>query len=145
MSDIKEVLRLHAKWLSGEEGGVRADLRKANLRGANLCGANLSGADLSGADLRGADLSGANLREADFWSVRGNGLEVKSLQIGEYDVVYTTDMLQIGCQRKPIAEWFSLESIPGYEHQGSQWLSFKPLIEQIIKQYPATPAATKEQ
>ena len=40
--DLKEILRLHAMWLKGEEGGKRAD-----LTGANLSGAYLSGADLT--------------------------------------------------------------------------------------------------
>jgi hypothetical protein len=88
--DIKEVLKKHLAWLNDEEGGERADLRRAdlsdadlswanlscadlsganlrcaNLRWADLSGANLSGADLSDADLRGADLSCADLRGAD--------------------------------------------------------------------------------
>ena len=73
--ELSEIIRLHAKWLSDEPGGIRADLRDANLRRADLSGADLSGADLSGADLRdanlsradlsGADLSGADLRGAD--------------------------------------------------------------------------------
>ena len=66
---ITEILRLHAMWLRGEEGGQKADLSKADLSGADLSGASLSGANLSKADLRwanlrGADLSGANLRGA---------------------------------------------------------------------------------
>ena len=108
MADIKETLRLHAMWIADQEGGVRADLRGADLRGANL------------------------------WSARGNGSQIKSLQIGEYDVVYTTEVMQIGCQCKSIAEWFGLDSIPGYESNDLQWLAFKPLIKQIIEQYPAT-------
>ena len=83
--DIKLILEKHAKWLRGEDGGERADLRGAdlcgadlsdadlrnanlsggNLRNANLCGANLCCANLSDADLRGADLCGADLRGAD--------------------------------------------------------------------------------
>ena len=73
--ELSEIIRLHAKWLSDEPGGIRADLRDANLRRADLSGADLSGADLrdanlsradlSGADLSGADLSGADLRRAD--------------------------------------------------------------------------------
>lgn len=49
--NIKKVLELHAAWLLGGEGGVRANLSGANLGGANLHWANLSGADLSGANL----------------------------------------------------------------------------------------------
>ena len=73
--EIKKVLDSHQKWINGEDGGKRADLRGADLRGADLCGANLRladlreadlcGADLSKADLCGADLSKADLREAD--------------------------------------------------------------------------------
>jgi hypothetical protein len=93
--EIKVVLDLHGKWLRDEDGGVRADLRRANLIGAdlrranlrranlsraylshanlsraylryaNLSRANLRGAYLSDADLIGADLSGADLRGAD--------------------------------------------------------------------------------
>ena len=115
MVDIKETLRLHALWLADQEGGVRADLS-------------------------GADLSGANLYEANLWSVRGNGSYIKSLQIGKYDVAYTTEVLQIGCQRKPITEWFSMDSIPGHKDDDAEWLAFRPLIKQIIEQCPATPA-----
>ncbi len=63
--DIKAILEKHIKWLSGKDGGERADLSGADLSGADLSGAGLSGADLSGADLSGADLSGADLSGAD--------------------------------------------------------------------------------
>ena len=63
--EIKKVLELHKKWLSGGDGGKTADLRRADLREADLSEADLSEADLRGADLRGADLSEADLSEAD--------------------------------------------------------------------------------
>ena len=83
--DIKLILEKHAKWIRGEDGGERADLRGADLRGAdlhdadlcyadlcdadlrkaNLCDADLCDADLRGADLRGADLHDADLCDAD--------------------------------------------------------------------------------
>ncbi len=63
--NIKEVLELHKRWLSGDVGGKRADLEGADLRGADLEGANLKGAFLKGADLKGADLEGADLRGAN--------------------------------------------------------------------------------
>ena len=81
VKEIQEILDKHLKWLKGEEGGERANLRNANLRyadlyGADLGGANLSYADLSGANLRdadlsGANLSGANLRYADLSNAKG--------------------------------------------------------------------------
>ena len=63
--DIKLILEKHAKWIRGEDGGERADLRDADLRNANLRGADLRDADLYGADLRGADLFDADLRNAN--------------------------------------------------------------------------------
>jgi uncharacterized protein YjbI with pentapeptide repeats len=36
------ILDAHKKYILGEKGGVRADLRGAKLRGADLKGANLS-------------------------------------------------------------------------------------------------------
>jgi uncharacterized protein YjbI with pentapeptide repeats len=58
--EIENVLKKHADWLAGNDGGMRAD-----LSGAVLSDANLSRADLSGANLSGAYLSDANLSRAD--------------------------------------------------------------------------------
>ena len=83
--NLKEVLKLHKKWLEDEKGGKKADLSgenlsdvdlkdinlryvflsDANLIGTNLIGANLECADLTGTDLTGADLTVANLRGAN--------------------------------------------------------------------------------
>ncbi len=63
--ELKQILDIHAKWIRGESGGIRANLSGANLRGAYLRMANLSGANLSGANLRGANLSGADLSGAN--------------------------------------------------------------------------------
>ena len=63
--ELNVILDKHKRWLSGKEGGERADLYRADLCGANLYGANLRGANLREADLYGANLRGANLREAD--------------------------------------------------------------------------------
>ena len=67
--ELTEILRKHKMWLSGEAGGIRADLSRAdlsraNLRGADLCEADLCGANLSRANLRGADLYKAVLYKA---------------------------------------------------------------------------------
>ena len=76
--ELNAILEKHKKWLSGESGGMRANLGGANLRGADLGGANLRGADLRGADLRGADLGGANLGGAD---LRGADLDFSCLPL----------------------------------------------------------------
>ena len=93
-----------------EEANLRrANLRRANLWGANLWGANLQeanleGANLEGANLWGANLQGANLQEADLRCL-GNMREIRTMQIDTWEIGYTADTLQIGCQRHPINKW----------------------------------------
>ena len=53
---LNEILKKHKMWLDNENGGTRADLRRADLWGADLRRADLQGADLRRADLQGADL-----------------------------------------------------------------------------------------
>ncbi len=84
-NELKEILKKHELWLNNEEGGERANLRRADLEGANLQDADLHGADLRKADLRGAnlgwaDLRGANLHGAD---LRGADLEGANLQYAD--------------------------------------------------------------
>lgn len=75
-SELLEILERHRKWLEGEDGGERADLRKADLYGANLSGAYLYGANLSEADLRYANLSKANLSGADLSHANLSGADL---------------------------------------------------------------------
>ena len=53
---LAAIVTAHGKWLRGEDGGAKADLRWANLRWADLRRAHLRGANLSRADLSLADL-----------------------------------------------------------------------------------------
>ena len=71
----------------------------------SLSGANLSGADLSGADLRDADLSRANLRDADLSDANGNMNDVFSMRLELWPIVFTKDVLSIGCQQHSINNW----------------------------------------
>ena len=78
-----------------------ADLMKAALKEKiSFYGANLRGADLSYTDLHGANLRGADLR-----FLVGNGEEVKTMHLEKYMVVFTKDVLVIGCESHPISEW----------------------------------------
>ena len=106
---LKNVLKLHQKWINEEPGGERADLRgadlrganlweadlrdanlwEADLRGANLWRADLRGADLWGADLRGADLRGANLWEANLWRADLWRADLRGADLREADLDYS--------------------------------------------------------
>jgi len=96
------VLKRHADWRAGRDGGERAYLREAylrwaNLRGADLCDADLRGAylreaylrwaNLRGADLCDADLCDADLREADLREADLREAELPHFQIADGDLI----------------------------------------------------------
>ncbi|MGL5219603.1 MAG: pentapeptide repeat-containing protein [Plesiomonas shigelloides] len=164
--ELKVILDDHKKWLDGD-GGSRANLRDANLRGANLrdanlrganlCGANLYGANLCGANLYGANLYGANLCganlyganlcdanlcDANLWGCSGELNRIKSIFVSSvYAITYTSEYLQIGCQRHKIAEWWDFDDSTIAEMDGETalqfWLEWKDTIRNLIEKSPA--------
>ena len=131
--ELKKIIEDHLNWLVGD-GGEKADLYRANLSGADLRGANLIRANLRGADLIGADLIGANLiranlyradlSEADLYRSNLSGANlyranlsgadlrcfgdmkyIHTMQFDRWTIGYTSDTLQIGCQRHHISKW----------------------------------------
>ena len=124
-----------------------ADLYKADLYGAILTGVNLRKANLllansTRADFERADLTETNLKAVYLLDCTGNDKEIKNIDIfEEYKVVYTKDILQIGCQGHPIEEWevFSDEVI--FKMDGQKGLDFwhknKEFIFNKIKKDPA--------
>jgi len=137
---LQEKLKLHQLYLKNQ-GGEKlnlegANLKGANLIGANLIGANLIGADLIGADLRGADLKGANLSGANLNNCIGNGKEIKSIQTSKYWIVYTKDVMQIGCENYAIEKWFNFTDLDievMAEDALEWWEVWKPILKQIIE------------
>lgn len=104
--ELQQILERHRKWLRGEEGG-----EKANLRGADLCGADLREADLREADLYRANLCDADLRGANLYKAVLCGanlcaadLSEKIIQVGPigrlriYTIYWVDkDIVQCGC------------------------------------------------
>jgi hypothetical protein len=134
MENLTDIILKHEKWTSGEEGGIRADLRGADLYGANLYGANL----------RDADLRDANLRDANLRDANGNRKQIKSIHASkDYPIVYTAEYLQIGCERHKIGEWweFNDERIARMEGKKALtfWRKWKNVIKHIIELSPAEP------
>ena len=127
---------------------ARANLTRAGLEGANLRGANLRGANLEWANLRGANLEEANLRGANLGGVNGINDWVKCIQIETYAITYTADVLQIGCEQHPIADWRNFDSrrIAGMDgkHSLKFWAKYKDWIFQTIELCPARPTGAKE-
>ena len=113
---------------------------KANLRWADLGGADLSGADLSGADLRWADLGGAslskaNLDNASLMNCAGDNKFIRSIQSGKYVIVLAYGVMQIGCERHSISDWweFSDDEIAKMDTDAlNWWKKWKPILKQIV-------------
>ena len=85
-AELKIKLELHLKWLHGEDGGERANLRIADLSGADLRSANLRSADLRSANLSGANLRSANLRSANLRSADLSGADLRSANLRSADL-----------------------------------------------------------
>ena len=139
---LSEILTNHKAWLKNEEGGERADLRHANLRHADL-----RSADLRHADLRHADLRYANLRDANLGGASGNMVEIKSIQADIWPITYTSEVMQIGCQRHAITDWwdFSDEEISTMDSRAlAWWRVWKPILQAIIEASPAVPTGYQE-
>ncbi len=62
---LADILAAHALFVSGKDGGVRAELAGVDLTRADLYKAKLAYADLQGANLEGANLREAKLSSAD--------------------------------------------------------------------------------
>ena len=115
------------------------NLTDVNLFGVDLTDANLTGANLTGANLFGANLTGANLTGADLFDTIGNMEQVKSLQLETWMITYTDTMLQIGCQRHTIEEWFAFDddTIADMDSGALEfWTKWKDTLKQIITMSP---------
>ena len=101
-------------------------------------------ANLRGANLRGADLRYANLGDADLRWCAGNKCEIKSLWFSDvYPITYTSEYMQIGCERHKIADWWEFDDKRILKMDGKTALKFwrenKDLIKQIVDANPAKP------
>lgn len=131
---------------------IDADLSYANLRGAYLSGEDLRDADLRGADLSDADLSGAylsdadlsdaDLRYADLRGAIGDLRHVKSLHADRWVVTYTADLMFIGCQAHPLADWWAFDDRT-INAMGvgalKWWRKWKPILQALVEASPAEP------
>jgi len=140
-----------------------ANLAGVNLRGANLegaCfegvnltgayfeGANLRGAYFEGAYLAGADLAGASLGGASLGGANGINDWVKVIQIETYAIAYTAEILQVGCESHPIADWRNFDDRRIAEMDGKTalkfWGKYRDWIFQTIELCPAKPTEAKQ-
>ena len=153
-AELKDILKNHIKWLSGDKKGTRANLAGADLAGAYLTGAdlreaNLAGAYLTGAYLRGADLRGAYLAGADLTRANlDNGLHIWQFgPVGSRQallVVFhgpTTDIVRAGCWSGSLGEFKArVESVHGVSLYGREYSAIIRCIKALKDMYPITPS-----
>ena len=111
--NINQIIEQHELWLETEgEEGSRANLEGANLTRANLEGAN------------------------------GDLHRLKSIFCETYPITYTAEVMQIGCQRHKIEDWWNFDDARIIEMDGKKalkwWRTWKPILQQIITVSPAT-------
>ena len=120
-----------------------ANLAGANLTRANLAGANLAGADLTDANLTRANLAGANLAGADLNGVSGLNDWIKCIQVEDWPINYTSEVMQIGCQRHTFDAWrnFSDAKIRAMDWRRALtfWAKNKDWLFKTIEMFPARP------
>ena len=83
------------------------------------------------ANLWTANLSGANLR-----STIGNQGQIITIQTDVWQIVYTSDVMQIGCQRHSINDWlvFSDDHISKMDSKALEfWKKWKPILVLILE------------
>jgi len=84
---------------------------------------------------RFADLRGAYLRGAV-----GEMKRIKTLILDTYPITYTSEMLQIGCQRHPIKKWWGFTDAEIDKMDGENaliwWNKHKTILKQIVEMSP---------
>ena len=86
-SEIREKLQKHNRWLNGENGGEKADLRHSDLRHSDLRDSNLHGSDLHDSNLSYSNLSYSNLSDSDLRDsdLHGSDLRYSNLHGSDLD------------------------------------------------------------
>jgi len=121
-----------------------ADLSYADLSYADLGYANLSYASLNSANLIYANLNSANLSYASLQFSLGTVHDnIKFIQIDTYHIVYTSDVLCIGCEKHPINEWREFDDERIIQMDGKAalkfWRKYQDFIFMAIELAPAKP------
>ena len=73
---------------------------------------------------------------------------IKCIQIDQYPITYTADIMQIGCKRHPIKDWAEFDDARILEMDGKKalkfWRKYKGWIFQTIEMCPAKPTGADE-
>lgn len=134
--ELKEMLKLHLMWLTGEVGGKQINLENANLENANLYNANLENAYLYNANLYNAYLEDANLKNAYLENAK-NLVKLVGVEVGNFywkrinkDFESNDYYFTVGINNLRGGEIFAddervLCSYPGFHFASRSWCNLK--------------------
>lgn len=139
--------RLRQAEIEADEGanyGVKLGLAVKTAVKAGVCldGANLAYVNLVDAIFHGVQLNDADLTCAQLNGAHGINYWIKCLQIETWPINYTSEVMQIGCQRHSFEEWrnFSDTEICAMDGQAlSFWTKWRETIFKIVEMAPAKP------
>ena len=160
-AEVNQMLIRHYVWMDYTGGnmdkGERANFSECNVNGldfshtdlkyvsfkyADCIGANFSYTSLNRTTFDHANLEDASFKEASLYRVTGDDDYIKNINVPIYDLAYTKDRLQIGCQNHSIVEWtiFSDSEIAIMDINRDAvkwWNEYKVIILETISRYPA--------
>ena len=113
-----------------------ADLRDSDFSYADLSNTDLIDSFLNNSNFSNSALEGSNLNNANLESVIGNMIDIFSMQIEMYEIVFTKDILYIGCKKYTHKEWFDFDdkTIEKMDlHALPFWKKYKDFIFTAIK------------
>ena len=91
----------------------------------------------------------ANLRGANLRGAVGNLEQMKSIFLDEYPITYTAEVMQIGCKRYKINDWWQFDDEQILKMDGKRalkfWRKYKEFIKQAIELSPATPTGKENE
>lgn len=120
----------------------KVKLKKCDFRGSELDNSSFSDCDLTGCNFWEASLLNIRLDNVYLMDTIGNGKEIKSLQIGTFTIVYTCNLLQVGCKIYPIDKWSTFTNRDLLEMGGREaakfWNYHGDEILNLVRLSPAT-------
>ena len=102
--ELRKAFDLHAKWLEGKEGGVKANFRGVSLHGIKVRSADIrfaclqhtamrfadiQSSNMSGVSLQGADLRFARIRDTDLTFTDFQGADMQGATLQEVELQHT--------------------------------------------------------
>lgn len=123
----------------------RSTFNYVDLTNARLGEVSLELSEFYEADLWKSKLHNVDLGTVDLFNVIGDGTYIKSIQLfPEYKINYTSNHLQIGCEKYTFEEWWTFTDWDiGSMDDGNKSLNFweanKEHIRHIVEKFPASP------